>query len=186
MTESNLDRSTSTPLTWSTDASDIKAARHIENSVGASTQPCYRQGCALAQPCKAGLCSCSDIVLNISGGFYITSSSRPSQGCIGIIYHTDGELFNMRRLKANTKVKATSIADLQYADDCTIAARMEAALQNTLDAFSEAHKLLGLTVNVTKTTVMFQPAQPLAATAPNIGIEGTMLQNVDHFAYLCS
>ena len=103
---------------------------------------------------------------------------------VGIIYRTDGELFNMRRLKAKTKVKATSMVDLQYADDCAIAAHTEADLQNTLDAFSEAYKLLGLTVNVTKTKVLFQPAQPLTATAPNIDIEGATLENVDHFAYL--
>ena len=105
---------------------------------------------------------------------------------VGIIYRTDGELFNMRRLKAKTKVKATSIVDLQYADDCAIAAHTEADLQNTLDAFSEAYKLLGLTVNVTKTKVLFQPAHPLTATAPNIDIEGATLENVDHFAYLGS
>ena len=69
---------------------------------------------------------------------------------VGIIYRTDGELFKMRRLKTKTKVKATSIVDLQYADDCAIAAHTEADLQNTLDAFSEAYKVLGLTVNVTK------------------------------------
>ena len=72
---------------------------------------------------------------------------------------------------------------LQYADDCAIAAHTEADLQNTLDAFSEAYQLLGLTVNVTKTKVLFQPARPLTATAPNIDIEGTILENVDHFAY---
>ena len=91
---------------------------------------------------------------------------------VGIIYRTDGELFNIRRLKAKTKVKATSIVDsLQNADDCDIAAHTEVDLQNTLDAFSEAYKLLGLTVNVTMTNVIFQPAQPLTATAPKIDIE---------------
>ena len=105
---------------------------------------------------------------------------------VGIIYRTDGELLNMRRLKAKTKVKATSIVDLQYADDCAIAAHTGADLQNSLDAFSQAYKLLGLTVNVTKTKVLFQPAQPLTATAPNIDIEGTTLENVDRFPYLGS
>ena len=80
-------------------------------------------------------------------------------------------------------MKSTSIVDLQYADDCDIAAHTEADLQNTLDAFSEAYKRLGLTVNVTKTKVIFQPAQPLTATAPTIDSEGTTLENVDHFAY---
>ena len=104
---------------------------------------------------------------------------------VGIIYRTDGELFNMRRLKAKTKVEATSIVDLQYADDCAIV-HTGADLQNTLDAFSQAYNLLGLTVNVTKTKVIFQPAPPLTATAPNIDIEGTTLENVDRFPYLGS
>ena len=82
-----------------------------------------------------------------------------------------------------TKVKATSIVDLQYADDCAIAAHTGVDLQNTLDAFSQAYKLLGLTVNVTKTKVIFQP---LTATAPNIDIEGTTLENVDRSPYLGS
>ena len=81
-------------------------------------------------------------------------------------------------------MKATSIVDLQYADDCAIAAHTGADLQNTLDAFSQAYKRLGLTVNVTKTKLLFQPAQPLTATAPNIDIEGTTLENVDRFPYL--
>ena len=105
---------------------------------------------------------------------------------VGIIYRTDGELFSMRRLKAKTKVKARTNVDLQYANDCNVAAHTEADLQNTLDAFSEAYKLLGLTVNVTKTKVIFKPVQPLTATAPNIDIEVTTLENVDHFAYLGS
>ena len=92
----------------------------------------------------------------------------------------------MLRLKVKTKVKATSIIDLQYADDCAIAAHTGADLQNTLDAFSQAYKLLGLTVNVTKTKVLFQTAQPLTATAPNIDIEGTTLENADRFPYLGS
>ena len=136
--------------------------------------------------CKAGLCDCSYTVLNISGGFHITIAAVDQAKGVGIIYRTDGELFNMRRLKAKTKVKATSIVDLQYADDCAIAAHTGADLQNTLDAFSQAYKLLGLTVNVTKTKVIFQPAQPLTATAPNIDIEGTTLENVDRLPCLGS
>ena len=100
-------------------------------------------------------------------GFISLAAVDQAKG-VGIIYRTDGELFHMRRLQAKTKVKATSIVDLQYADECAIAAHTEADLQNTLDAFSEAYKLLGLTVNVARTTILFQPAQPLTATAPNI------------------
>ena len=134
-----------------------------------------KQGCVIAHT-----------LFSIFLAAFISLAAVDQAKGVDIIYRTDGELFNMRRLKAKTKVKATSIVDLQYADDsdCAIAAHTEADLQNTLDAFSEAYKLLGLTVNVTKTKVLFQSAQPLTATAPNIDIEGTTLENVDHFAYL--
>ena len=46
-----------------------------------------------------------------------------------------------------------------------IAAHTEADLQNTLDVFAEAYTLLGLTINATKSKVLFQPAQSLSATA---------------------
>ena len=74
------------------------------------------------------------------------------------------------RARARACVCVCVCVCVQYADDCAIAAHTQADLQNTLDAFSEAYKLLGLTVNVTKTKVLFQPAQPLTATAPNIDI----------------
>ena len=102
-------------------------------------------------------------LLSIFLAAFISLAAVDQAKGIGIIYRTDGELFNMRRLKAKTKVKATSIVDLQYTDDCAIAAHTGADLQNTLDAFSQAYKLLGLTVNVTKTKVIFQPAQPPTA-----------------------
>ena len=70
---------------------------------------------------------------------YISLAAVDQAKCAGIIYRTDGELLNVRSLKANTKVKATSILDLQYSDDCVIAARTEAALQNTIDGFFLKH-----------------------------------------------
>ena len=127
-----------------------------------------KQGCVIAPT-----------LFSIFLAAFISLAAVDQDKGVDIIYRTDGELFKMRRLKAKTKVKATSIVDLQYADDCAIAAHTEADLQNTLDAFSEAYKLLGLTVNVTKTKVLFQPAQPLTATAPNIANEGTTLENID-------
>ena len=59
---------------------------------------------------------------------FISLSAVDQAKGVGIIYRTDGELLNIRRFKAKTKVKATSIVDLQYADDCAIAAHTEAYL----------------------------------------------------------
>ena len=143
----------------------------VEQSGSFNISTGVKQGCVIAPT-----------LFSIFLAAFISLAAVDQANGVGIIYRTDGELFNMRRLKAKTKVKATYIVDLQYADDCAIAAHTEADLQDTLDAFSEAYKLLGLTVNVTKTKVLFQPAQPLTATAPHIDIEGTTLENVDHFA----
>ena len=119
-----------------------------------------KQGCVIART-----------LFSIFLAVFISLAAVDQANGVGIIYRTDGELATMRRLKAKTKVKATSIVDLPYADDCAIAAHTGADLQNTLDACFQAYNLLGLTVNVTKTKVLFQPAQPLTATDPNIDMK---------------
>ena len=48
---------------------------------------------------------------------------------VGIVYRTDGALFNMCHLQAKMKVKATSIVDLQYSDDSAVAVFTEADLR---------------------------------------------------------
>ena len=50
----------------------------------------------------------------------------------------------------------TCIAALQHADDCAIiAAHAEGGLRNTLDAFAESYKVLGLVINAAKTKYIF-------------------------------
>ena len=65
-----------TPLAWSTAASDIKAARNIENSVGAITQPCFTPVLILNDPdCSPSnsthafmpSCSCRVMLTNLGG-----------------------------------------------------------------------------------------------------------------------
>ena len=70
-----------------------------------------KQGCVIAPT-----------LFSIFLAAFISLAALDQTKGVGIIYRTDGELFNMRRLKAKQKVKATSIVDLQYADDCVIAA----------------------------------------------------------------
>ncbi|KAJ8352084.1 hypothetical protein SKAU_G00235600 [Synaphobranchus kaupii] len=59
----------------------------------------------------------------------------------------DGNLFNIRRFQATTKVKSVNVVELQYADDCAFVAHTPEALQANLTAYSR----LGLTVNTAKT-----------------------------------
>ena len=77
-------------------------------------------------------------LLSIFLAAFISLAAVDQAKGVGIIYRTNGALFNMRRLNDKTKVKPPSIVDVQYADDCVIAAHTYVDLQNTLDAFAEA------------------------------------------------
>ncbi|KAJ7395221.1 hypothetical protein BTVI_157736 [Pitangus sulphuratus] len=60
-----------------------------------------------------------------------------------IRYRTDGSLFTLRRLKAHTKTLNHLICELLYADDATLVAHTEVALQHLTSCFAEAAELFG-------------------------------------------
>ena len=106
---------------------------------------------------------------------------------ISINYRTDGGIFNLNRLKARTKVNLNSIVELQYADDNVVCAQSENDLQMILNAFANAYCRLGLSINVGKTQVLYQPPPTeVIRVAPNIEINGESLETVDRFSYLGS
>ncbi|KAJ7407950.1 hypothetical protein BTVI_61031 [Pitangus sulphuratus] len=59
-----------------------------------------------------------------------------------IRYRTDGSLFNLRRLKAHTKTLNHLVHELLYADDATLIAHTEVALQRSTPCFAEAAEFL--------------------------------------------
>ena len=99
---------------------------------------------------------------------------------ITINYRTDGGIFNLRRLSARTKISVTSVIELQYADDNAVCALTERELQLILNTFAGAYSRLGLTVNVRKTQIVYQPApnEP-REQVPSIEIGGESLEVVD-------
>ncbi len=105
---------------------------------------------------------------------------------IPIMYRTDGRLFNLNRFKAKSKVNYTTITELQYADDNVITVHSAEDLQGILNAFAKAYRALGEKLNIKKTKVLHQcpPYQP--AIQPNIKVDNTTLEYVDHFPYLGS
>ena len=70
---------------------------------------------------------------------------------INIIYRMDGQLFNLKRLKAKTKIKTYAVRDLLFADDCALSANSEADLQTNVDRFANACSNFGLIINLEKT-----------------------------------
>ena len=102
------------------------------------------------------------------------------------LYRTDGRFFDLRRLKANTKVQEALVRDFLFADDCALAAHSEEDLQCLADCFSTAAMAFSLTVSIKKTEVLCQAAPGTTQPEPSIKIDGTALKNVEDFTYLGS
>ena len=94
---------------------------------------------------------------------------------------SDARFFDLRRLKANTKVQEALVRDFLFADDYAVAAHSKEDLQCLADCFSTAVKAFGLTISIKKTEVP-GTTQP----EPSIKINRAALKNVEDFAYLGS
>ncbi len=129
------------------------------------------QGCVIAPTLFA---------IFIAAILHLIGEELPQE--IPIMYRTDGRLFNLNRFKAKSKVYCTTITELQYAVDNFIAAHSAEVLQGILNAFAIAYRALGLKLNVKKMQVLHQSPP----NQPNIKVNNTTLEYVDHFPYLGS
>ena len=134
-----------------------------------------KQGCIIAPTLFA---------IFISAILHLTSQDLPEG--VKFVYRTDGGLLNLNRFRAKSKVHTSSVTELQYADDNALVAHSEEDLQNILDAFARAYRLLGLDINIKKTQILYQPAPDTPSQAPAISVENNILHNVDKFPYLGS
>ena len=102
----------------------------------------------------------------------------------GIFLHTrsDGNLFNLARLRAKTKVRRVLIREMLFADDAALTAHTEEALQRLITRFAEACNDFGLTISLKKTNIMGQGV----SVTPHITIGEHALEVVDNFTYLGS
>ena len=97
------------------------------------------QGCVLAPT-----------LFSIMFSTMLSDAFRDCELRINIRYRTDGKLFNLRRLKAITKVKETDIRNFFFADDCALIASDEEEMQPEMGRFSVACDNFGLTISITK------------------------------------
>nr|VZI43499.1 unnamed protein product [Spirometra erinaceieuropaei] len=114
---------------------------------------------------------------------------RDERPGIRIAYRTDGHLLNQRRMHFQSRVSATTVHELLFADDYALNTTSEEEIQRSMGLFSTACENFNLVINTQKTVVMHQPP-PNSATAPNaplqISVNGTQLQVVENFPYLRS
>ena len=116
----------------------------------------------------------------------LTDAFRDTNVDIGINYHTDSSVFNLRRFQEKTKVTSDTINYFLFADDCALNGASEADMQHSIDMFAKACNNFGLTISAKKNKVMHQPAPGKTYTEPNITINGQQLNVVDKFTYLGS
>ena len=99
----------------------------------------------------------------------------------GIPCRFDGNIFNLRRLQAKTKVHTDVLDELLYADDMDKNARSEAKMKRAMDQVSHSCDNYDLTISTKK-----KPAPGKPYNEPTITVKGQKLKVVDKFTYLGS
>ena len=95
---------------------------------------------------------------------------------------SDSRLFNLARLRANTKVRKVLTRDMLFADDAAVATHTQEELQSLMDCFSQACRDFGLTISLKKTNVLGQDTE----APPVIIIDEYELGAVCQFTYIGS
>ena len=101
-------------------------------------------------------------------------------------YRFDGELFNLRRLQAKSKVQTEVLDEFLFADDMAKGAPTEEKMQKGVAQVSDSCDSYDLTISIKKTEVVYQSAPGKPYKEPTITVKGQRLQAVDKFTYLGS
>ena len=131
-------------------------------------------------------CIVGPVLFNLFYAAMLMDATRDLKVGVNIRFRTSGKLFNLARLRSSTKVLEELIHELLYADDCALEAHSLADIQEITDRFAASAERYGLSINLAKTEVMFQPAPGTPYSDPKVKIGGTLLKAVTSFCYLGS
>ena len=116
----------------------------------------------------------------------LTDVFQDGDNGIPIRYRFDGNLFNLRRLQAKSKVQTGMLGEFLFADDMAKGAPTEEKMKKGVDQVSDSCDSYDLTISIKKTEVVYQPAPGKPYKEPTITVKGQRLQVVDKFTYLGS
>ena len=106
---------------------------------------------------------------------------------IELKFRLDGDVFNLKRLYAKTKIQTMSLLELLFADDAAVCANSAEDLQIILQVFYDVFAEFGLEMALKKTQVLVQRSKSQQDLAiPPIAVDGKQLQIVNSFKYLGS
>ncbi len=104
----------------------VKVLDDREESEAFAVTNAVKQGCVLAPT-----------LFSMVFSAMLTDACRDCQDGLRIRYRAHGEMFNLRRLKAVTKVKEIAVRELLFADDCVLNTSTEQMMQQEMDCFSK-------------------------------------------------
>lgn len=158
---------------------DMQGAVQFEGSVSENFEirAGVKQGCVLA-PTLFGIFFSA--LLNFAFGGLDTDSGDDDEDGVHLRTRSDGKLFNLLRLRAQTKTRRFLVRELLYADDAALVSHSAEGLQRLLDKLADACRHFSLIISVKKTVVMHQTG----SVPQEIKVEGNALEDVESFTYL--
>ena len=133
-----------------------------------------KQGCVLAPTLFA---------LYLAAMMYEIPANNPG---VDIRYRLDSGLFNIAKFRSGPLTTTRTITEMQFADDNASPCHSVEDLQQSVDNFGAAYQRFGMTVNISKTKIMAQPAPRTVLPEFDVTLFGASLEKVDQFTYLGS
>ena len=126
--------------------SEVKARLDIE---GELSNP-FNYDCGVKQGCKL-----APTLYGLYAAMVLWIAFKDNnEHSVYVRFRIDGNLFDLKRLKAKTKTFNMYIREAQYADDIAILSDSSKGLQSLLTSYHLAAKRFGLQINAKKTEVM--------------------------------
>ena len=120
------------------------------------------------------------VICKIGESLFHEIFQSPSSAKVYSRENSDGNIFDLKRLKSKTKVLYEFLREAQYADDIAIMSGSSIGLQTLLTAYNITSQKFGQKINAKKTEVM--------CTGPDCDffVDDIKLKNVERFKYLGS